>query len=231
MCSFSICCYFRMFWHHRLVLFTLGMSTWTNYRKASKGGDLHCLICFVVSAWVLGLIPWHVWGSAPCFCQVASRVSYLAFILVMIKSFICSLSQLPQWILSTLNLCPLLWQLVWCPSAFKSTSVSLFVARMVQMCQDVDESWANLFSPPRNVIELGGFAGFTGLEYDTLWIKTIQNLTLCFKIWQLDFPSVKKREGKLVARATLCLAPSRICSSQLKVLFLRGTGLHVLCGF
>lgn len=147
--NFSICCYFRMFWHNRLVLFTQGTSTWTNYHKASEGGDLHCLICFVVSAWVLGLILWHVWGSVLCFCQVASQVSYLALIVVMITAFICSLSRLPQWSLSTLDLYPLLCQLVWCQSAFKSTLVSLFVARMVQMCQYVDENWANLFSPPR----------------------------------------------------------------------------------
>lgn len=149
MYNFSKCCYFRMFWQSRLVLLTPGTSTWTNYHKASKGGDLHCLICFVVSAWVLGLILWHVWGSAPCLCRAASQVSYLAFIVGMIKAFICSLSQLPQCSLSTLNSNPLLWQLVSCQSAFKSTLVSLFVARMVQMCQHVDENGADLFSSPR----------------------------------------------------------------------------------
>lgn len=117
--------------------------------KASKGVDLHCLICFVVSAWVLGLILWHVWGSALCLCRAASRVSYLAFIVVMIKAFICSLSQLSQRSLSTLNANPLLWQLVSCQSAFKSTLVSLFVARMVQRCQHEDKNWAYLFSSPR----------------------------------------------------------------------------------
>lgn len=148
MYNFSRCCYFRTFWQNRLVLLTPGTSTGTNYHKASKGEDSHCLI-FVVSAWVLGLILWHVWGSALCLCQAACQVSYLAFIVVMIKAFICSLSQLPQQSLSTLNSNPLLWQLVSCQSAFKSTLVSLVVAKMVQMCQHVDENWADLFSSPR----------------------------------------------------------------------------------
>lgn len=41
-------------------------------------------------------------------------------------------------------------------------------------------------------MELGGYAIFTGLDYDAFRIKTMQNLTLCFKIWQLDFSSAKK---------------------------------------
>lgn len=174
----------------------------------------------------------HSKGEAVCGAFVKWQVgSYLAFVLVMIKAFICSLSQLPQWSLSILNLYPLLWQLVWFQSAFKSTAVSLCFARMVQTCQYVNENWANLFLPSKNVIELRGFPGFTGMDYYAFWIKTMQNLTLCFMIWQVDFPLIKKCERELVAWLTIYPASSRTCSSLLKVLGLCRTGLCVLCRF
>lgn len=170
----------------------------------------------------------HCKCEAVCSAFVKWQVgSYLAFVLVTIKAFICGLSQLPQWSLSTLNLYPLLWQLVWFQSAFKSTAVSLCFARMVQTCQYIDENQANLFLSSKNVIELRRLAGFTGLNYYAFWIKTMQNLTL----WQLEFPLIKKRERELVAWVTICTASSRTCRSLLKVLGLCRTGLHKSADF
>lgn len=55
-----------------------------------------------------------------------------------------------------------------------------------------------------------GLADFTGLGCYSSWIKTTQNLTLCSKNWQHEFPSIKEHEGKLIVWATSCPASSSI---------------------
>lgn len=104
--------------------FTLPHLLWGSYSVARVG---QCPV--LVSSCMPNLLP--------CLCCGYDKSIYLQFITITTME--------PE----HSKFRPLLWQLVSCQSAFKSTLASLFVARMVQMCQHVDENWTDLFSSPR----------------------------------------------------------------------------------
>jgi len=119
-CNFSLRCCFGAFWHNRLVFSTPGLG-----------------ICIASSA------SWRVpvrWVSFRGACEVASSASVerqaalsprlpWAYEKSIYLQLIAITTMEPEH--------PLLWQLVWCQSASKPTSVSLVVARTVRTCQNI----------------------------------------------------------------------------------------------